>query len=167
MNHQEQILKLNKNKRVYGFSITDFYDDYATDRKDIKHLTRQQYCRIMKKLFREMAREIMHTLVPYNPRIGLGRFGIVKQLRKTKPIDWKLTRQLGKVIYHKNSYTNGNVFKWHWEKKHKCFFANKGLYTFTPVRSLKRELASYIKGLDKDPTKKPFDALTHLPPYEN
>jgi hypothetical protein len=167
MSLQEQTLKLNKDKKHLTYSIGDFYEKYSQDRKDIDHLSRKQYIRIIKRLFKLIALDIIKTTVPFNPKVGLGRFGIVKRSNSRKGINWKLTKKLGKKIYYTNAHTNGNYFRWHWEKGPKCYFNNKKFYSFSVVRSLKKELSNYIMQREKDPTLKPYDALSQLPPYEN
>ena len=167
MKHQEQTLKLNKNKLTLCYSLSDFYDKYAEERSLVRSLDRKQYLSALKQVFALIAQAMIETNRPYNPKVGLGRFGIVKRNPRKRKVDWNLSKIHDKIIYHRNSHSEGCYFRWHWEKSNKCFFRNKTLYSFSPVRSLKKSLYEHIIKLDKDPTKKSYDALRELPPYEN
>ena len=64
------------------------------------------------------------------------------------PIDWKKTREKGKVIYNFNFHTEGYFFGWKWFKT-TARFKNVDLWYFKPTRSTSRLLAHYLKVDDK------------------
>ena len=88
--------------------------------------------------------------------MGFGPFVVNKKKRKTKktapngktfinlPIDWKKTKEKGKVIYNFNYDTDGYFFGWNWMRKQArlklCEF-----WRFKPSRVSSRMLAHYIK----------------------
>jgi hypothetical protein len=89
---------------------------------------------------------------------GIGDFSITKKKRKKTrgvnnefinlPVDWKKTKEKGKIIYNFNYHTEGYFFGWVWFNdtarfKHSEFFA------FKPARTTSRLLAHYIKTYPK------------------
>lgn len=87
---------------------------------------------------------------------GVGDFSILKRKKKkTKissegkeyialPIDWKKTREKGKLIYQFNYHTEGFSFKWCWFKD-LAKFRHSGLWYFRPFRVSSRLINEYIK----------------------
>lgn len=167
MKHQGQDRRLNKNKKVLCYSINDFHPSYKNSRGSVSHLNKADYSRIMKKVFSAIAEYAITERRPYNPKIGLGRFGVVKRKCKTTSIDWKETKEHGKHIFYRNSHTDGHYFRWHWEKTTKCNLRSKKLYSFSVVPKVKELLHNHIMKLENDPFSRPYDTLTNLPPYEN
>ena len=76
-------------------------------------------------------------------RLGTLRIKKIKS-KNRKMVDWKLTKEYGKLIYHLNMHTDGYYYKWFWHKK-KAIFTNKSAYSFSPTRNNKRTLASLLK----------------------
>ena len=87
---------------------------------------------------------------------GIGEFSINKKKRKylkidpngrefiNLPVDWKRTREKGKIIYNFNYHTEGFYFGWMWFKK-TARFRNSDLWYFKPSRVTSRLLSHYIK----------------------
>ena len=87
---------------------------------------------------------------------GFGEFGISK--RKTKrfkqdpsgrnfinlPVDWKKTKEKGKIIYNLNFHTEGYRFYWKWFKS-TAIIQYSGLWYFKANRATSRLLAHYLK----------------------
>lgn len=87
--------------------------------------------------------------------MGFGEFGIKKKKRvKTKktgdkeyvnlPIDWKRSKEKGKVIYNFNFHTEGYFFGWMWFKK-TARFKHSDIWYFKPCRNTSRLLSHYLK----------------------
>ena len=87
---------------------------------------------------------------------GFGEFSINKKKRKkiksppnsTKefvnlPVDWKKTKEKGKIIYNFNFHTEGYFFGWHWFKE-SARIKNLELWYFKPCRNTSRLLSHYI-----------------------
>jgi len=88
---------------------------------------------------------------------GFGEISIMKKKRtkiKTDPktgrefinlpIDWKKTKEKGKVIYQMNYHTEGFFFGWHWFKK-TTRLKHANLWYFKPCRLTSRLINHYIK----------------------
>lgn len=90
---------------------------------------------------------------------GIGAFSINKKKRRrfitvdgrekiNLPIDWKKTKEKGKVIYNMNYHTEGYFFGWMWFKK-TSRLRNIDLWFFKPSRTTSRMLSHYLKTDDK------------------
>jgi hypothetical protein len=88
---------------------------------------------------------------------GIGEFSINKKKRKkikkdpvngrefiNLPIDWKTTKEKGRVIYNFNYHTEGYFFGWKWFKETSRFKLSD-LWYFKPARVTSRLIAHYIK----------------------
>ena len=88
---------------------------------------------------------------------GMGDFSINKKKRKhiktdpktgrqfiNLPVDWKRTREKGKIVYNFNDHTEGFYFGWNWFKK-SARFKNCDLWYFKPTRVTSRLIRHYIK----------------------
>lgn len=85
---------------------------------------------------------------------GLGEFAITKKKRTVVkgngtntyvnlPVDWKKTREKGKIIYNFNFHTEGYFFGWGWFKK-SARLKFRELYYFKASRIASRMLAHYL-----------------------
>ena len=85
---------------------------------------------------------------------GFGEFSINKKKRRKRkglndefvnlPVDWKKTREKGKLIYNFNYHTEGYFFGWYWMKE-TARFKNHQLWYFKPCRTTSRLLSHYLK----------------------
>ena len=64
------------------------------------------------------------------------------------PVDWKRTKEKGKIIYNFNYDTEGYFFGWMWFKE-STRLRNINLWYFKPSRATSRLLSHYIKTDDK------------------
>lgn len=87
---------------------------------------------------------------------GIGEFSVTKKkgkseytnpetgkTRKILPVDWKKTKEKGKVIYHLNYHTGGYRFKWKWFI-YSSRMAKADIFSFKPSRVSSRLLKHYI-----------------------
>jgi hypothetical protein len=89
---------------------------------------------------------------------GLGEFTINKKKRRKMKgpndefinlaVDWKKTKEKGKIIYNFNYHTEGYFFGWVWFKE-STRFKHSDLWYFKPTRVTSRLLAHYIQTNDK------------------
>lgn len=89
---------------------------------------------------------------------GIGDFSITKKKRrKTRgtndefinlPVDWKKTKEKGKIIYNFNFHTEGYFFGWIWFNE-TGRFKTSNLWNFKASRTTSRLLAHYINTYDK------------------
>jgi nucleoid DNA-binding protein len=85
---------------------------------------------------------------------GFGEFSINKKKRRKKkglqdefvnlPVDWKRTKEKGKIIYNFNYHTEGFFFGWMWFKE-SARIKNTKLWYFKPSRTTSRLLSHYLK----------------------
>ena len=85
---------------------------------------------------------------------GFGEFSINKKRRRkikndgdkefvNLPIDWKKTKEKGKIIYNFNYHTEGFYFGWMWFKE-RARFRHFDLWYFKPSRATSRMINHYI-----------------------
>lgn len=85
---------------------------------------------------------------------GFGEFTINKKKRKrvkvvdgrefvNLPVDWKRTRERGKITYNFNYHTEGYFFGWIWFKK-TARFKNSDLWYFKACRVASRLIRHYL-----------------------
>lgn len=110
--------------------------------------------------FTNMFREhILETGERAKLPFGFGEFSINKKKRRKMkgvdgkefinlPVDWKRTREKGKIIYNFNFHTEGYFFGWMWFKS-TVRLKNTDLWYFKPSRTTSRLLAHYVKVNDK------------------
>lgn len=89
---------------------------------------------------------------------GFGEFSINKKKRRKKkglndefinlPVDWKKTKEKGKIIYNFNYHTEGFFFGWMWFKE-SARLKHTELWYFKPSRTTSRLLSHYLKTDDK------------------
>ena len=89
---------------------------------------------------------------------GFGEFSVNKKKRRKKkglndefvnlPVDWKKTKEKGKIIYNFNYHTEGYFFGWMWFKE-TARLRNTELWYFKPCRSTSRLLSHYINTNEK------------------
>jgi len=108
------------------------------------------------EMFKEYILETGHKAkLPY----GFGEFSINKKKRRKMKgingkefvnlaIDWKKTKEKGKVIYNFNYHTEGYFFGWMWFKS-TARDKNTDLWYLKPSRLTSRLLSHYLKTNDK------------------
>ena len=90
---------------------------------------------------------------------GFGEFSINKKKRKkiknnngrefvNLPVDWKKTKEKGKIIYNFNYHTEGYFFGWLWFKE-TARLKYLDLWYFKPSRVTSRLLSHYLKTNEK------------------
>lgn len=61
------------------------------------------------------------------------------------PIDKKKSKEQKKAVYQFNDHTGGFIYRFFWNKKVCKGIADKNMWVFKPIRSLKRKLAQVLK----------------------
>jgi len=110
--------------------------------------------------FNESFREyILETGDKARLPFGIGEFSINKKKRRKMkgvggkefvnlPVDWKKTKEKGKIIYNFNFHTEGFFFGWVWFKETARFKHSK-LWYFKPSRTTSRLLSHYLRANEK------------------
>lgn len=131
------------------------YNTFQKAYPDIK-ITFDEWRNILYMFNEEFQTYILETGEKAKLPGGMGDFSIMKKKRKrikvapdgrefiNLPVDWKKTREKGKIIYNFNYHTEGYYFGWLWFKKN-ARFKNSDLWYFKPSRNTSRLLAHYIK----------------------
>lgn len=146
--------KNKKRERINGaLTLSDIYECYKEHILDTKR--RKTWYDVPFKKFSNFLTEANTILSDkiindaYEHNLG-SRLGVLSIRKKRKvsldtkhlPINWKLTKELGKKVYHLNEHTNGYRFGWMWDKtgvlKYKYF------WKFRPTRKNTRALAKVL-----------------------
>jgi len=131
------------------------YNDFCTTHKDI-NLTFEEWYSII-YMYSELVRDyIIETGRIFKFPKGVGEFTINKRkipkvISKdgkeiiTLPINWKKSKEKGKIIYEMNYHTEGYRFSWMWINRCKSKILIPRLWRFKSYRKNSRLLASYLK----------------------
>jgi len=136
------------------------YNDFCHKHPYIE-LTFDEWKNIMFSFIEHFKQHIIETGEKIKLPYGFGEFSINKKKRKkikvnpengkefiNLPIDWKKTKEKGKVIYNFNYHTEGYYFGWYWFKQTVRFKYAK-LWYFKPSRTTSRIISHYINIDDK------------------
>lgn len=143
-----------RTKIEWRSSSKENYIDFCKKNPSIK-LTFDEWRNIIYSYSDSFKEYILETGEKAKLPFGFGEFSInKKKRRKTKsngekefinlPIDWKRTKEKGKVIYNFNYDTEGYFFGWMWFKT-SARIKHTALWYFKPSRTTSRLLAHYIK----------------------
>ena len=129
------------------------YKDFCKKNPLIK-LTYKEWCNIIYDFNTGFRNYMLETgdkgRLPY----GFGQFAVNKKKRKkvtefdgksfvNLPIDWKKTKEKGKVIYNFNFHTEGYFFGWVWFKE-SARIRNVKLWYFKPSRETSRSITKVL-----------------------
>ena len=133
-------------------SSKENYKKFCKKHLDI-NLTYNEWKNIIYSFSEEFKFHILETGEKARLPFGFGDFSIRKKIRrKTKgkndefinlPVDWKKTKEKGKIMYNFNYHTEGFYFGWLWFKS-SVIFKHSDLWYFKPTRVTSRLLAHYI-----------------------
>ena len=104
------------------------------------YLDKKLYMEIIKLANTKLVEKLIMTgkKVVLPSRLGTLQFKTLKTTKK-KMIDFKLTKEIGKTVYHNNLATNGLAVKLVWGKtKYKANFKNKKTWKFKLTRHQQR-----------------------------
>lgn len=106
------------------------------------------YKRILDKMSQIISEAVLDRSDGFKMPCGLGYIQVGKYQpknynSKSLSIDYKLTREYGKVIYHLNEHSNGYKYRLHWSRV-PMTFADRYKYQLCLVRANKRKLAQLI-----------------------
>ena len=132
--------RIKKNKKSYTFR-----DMYNTMPIDVPYA---QYTRILDEMCRIILEYVLDCSEGFKMPFGLGFIQIGKYRPKTYSdkslsIDYKLSKEYNKKIYHLNEHSDGYKFRLYWSKI-PMVFADRYKYQLNLVRANKRKLAQLI-----------------------
>lgn len=120
---------------------------YAVTRARFGNIDRD-YIRLVKAVFSDYIKEVVNQILDgmsFRIPMRLGTLLVVR-CKKLKRIDWKLTRELGKRVFHKNYDSDGDSMKFKWNKQDGySLFVNMQFFKYIPTRNVKRLLNKKIK----------------------
>lgn len=129
-------------------TLVDLYDRYTyKDSPESKYyVTKDTYLNIIKDFSYLLIKHLVQTGRSFRFPGGLGVLEVKKRKASigVRKVDFQKTKELGKVIYHTNSHSNGYyaLFKWDtW----KTPFVHSTLYCFKATRNATRYLSQQIK----------------------
>lgn len=125
------------------------------DRESPYYLTQKKFTSILKRLSKKIANLLIYEAFEWSLPSYLGRIAILKSKNRVKelasgelevkfPVDYKLTRKLGKVVYNPNEHTDGHVMKIVYKRGY-VKIPYKSIISFVACRTFKRDLAKAIK----------------------
>lgn len=150
----EEKAKLNYQRNSY--TIADFYmsyRDYIT--KDTAYdVPFTKFKEVVLDYFKYLRDQIMLESKEIKLPCRLGTIQIIKHqpkefTGKSLRIDYKSSKEEGKVIYFLNEHSSGWKYRFYWSKKD-CLVKNKIQYQFIATRANKRDLAAIIFSKQKD-----------------
>jgi len=133
------------------------YNDFCKKHPSIS-LTFDEWRNILYSFNDSFRNYILETGEKAKLPYGLGEFTVNKKKRRKMKgpndkfinlaVDWKKTKEKGKIIYNFNYHTEGYFFGWVWFKE-STRFKHSDLWYFKPTRVTSRLLAHYIQTNDK------------------
>jgi nucleoid DNA-binding protein len=135
----------------------DNYNLFCKNYPEIK-ISYDQWRNIIYTFNELFKQHILETGEKIKMPYGFGDFSINKKKRRKRrgvndefinlPVDWKKTKEKGKIIYNFNYHTEGYFFGWLWFKK-TARFKNSNFWNFKPSRVTSRLLSHYLKTDEK------------------
>lgn len=134
--------------------MSDFYKFYKKNAidKGKPYVNYTTYNKLLKEINKTIRHKIIYEAETLNVPYHLGKLYIRKfhttyseTNRKVWRVDYKATKEAGKVIYHGEAY--GYTFKWNkWDAK----LNGKKFYSFKPCRTASRMIADAINNKNLD-----------------
>ncbi len=147
----------SKNRAKNPYTFPDMYEDYIKDIDEDSpyHVTYNEYAGICSDFYKEVMVEVLEKGRRYKLPFRMGDICVTKKRLKLfdkahLPIDWAMSKKLGKWVYHMNDHTNNFKFRFRWSKKMCRNTPNIGLYRLVFTRANKRRLAELIKSGNYD-----------------
>ena len=144
------------NKIQNSYTLKDMYTNYieGVDEDSPYFVPYSEYRAICEHFYKDMMIHILEKAGEFKMPYNLGKIYVDKKKvpvgnKKKLAIDWALTNEHGKIIYHLNEHSRGYKYIFCWEKK-TFKTKNKSFYRFVPSRWNKRRLAQLVKSGDYD-----------------
>jgi len=139
-------------------SSRDNYNNFCKNNPSIK-ISFDEWKNIVYSFNESFKNYILETGERAKLPSGFGEFSINKKKRRKMkgtdgkefinlPVDWKKTKEKGKIIYNFNYHTEGYFFGWTWFKE-TARLKNSDLWYFKPSRITSRILSHYLKTDEK------------------
>ena len=139
-----------------SYTIKDFYKYYLSYAKDGKvyQIDYTTYRKIITDYFMFIRDEILEKSREFKMPCRLGKVFIFKRKPKSWSkeslcVDFKTTKEIGKVVYHTNEHSDGYKYRFYW-KKSDAPLPFKSRYQLIATRHNKRRLAQIVKNREVD-----------------
>lgn len=131
----------------------DNYKDFCKKHPDL-NVSKDEWLKVIYEFNMMIVEHMLETGEKVKLPFGIGEFAINKRKKKKVkmlngkefidlPVDWKKTREKGKIIYNFNFHTEGFSFKWKWFKN-SARFKYSDLFYFKASRVNSRLLTHYL-----------------------
>lgn len=124
---------------------TELFEIYCKNTVQGLQVPKIQHNRIIGRFSKLVVDKILETEEVKLPIIGTLRVKKVKQkfVQNKMKVDWKATKESGKVCYHMNEDREGYFYRFSWRKNK---IKGVSYYSFVPERyNLRRRLAKFLK----------------------
>ena len=150
--------KPKRRKEIQSYTEVDFYSHYLDKIKHNKnskyYLSKVEFANICKDFNQLISEKILREGYIFKLPFYLGRIYIKKVAMPVKKeklhLDYKKTKELNKPIYHMNTHSRDNFYRWQWQKADRLNTHMRKLYKFVPTRKNKRTLAKIILNREFD-----------------
>lgn len=139
-----------------SYVIKDFYESYCNfiGNNTLYQVDYKTFRALLIDYFIHIKDEVLENGKDFKLPCRLGDLSIVKHkpkewTGKSLRIDYKLSKEYGKIIYHLNEHSDGYKYRAHWSKK-LSMLKNKTKYQLILTRYNKRRLAQIIKNNERD-----------------
>ena len=139
-----------------SYTIKDFYKYYHSYAKDGKvyQIDYTTYRKIITDYFLFIRDEVLEKSREFKMPCRLGKVFIFKRKPKSWSkeslcVDFKTTKEIGKVVYHTNEHSDGYKYRFYW-KKSDVPLPFKSRYQLIATRHNKRRLAQIVKNREVD-----------------
>lgn len=142
--------KRGKGKIGPTVGVRDSWKDFNANQVKNSPLTvdYKTYRALIESFNKAMVDKILNESYEFKLPYRLGSLRIRKKKMSFKSknalrVDYKRSRESGKLVYHMNDHRDNFNYRWYWKKK-TAIVKNKTAYSFTPTRANKRELARLL-----------------------
>lgn len=142
--------------KTLSYTIKDFYKSYVNHTSFNKSyfVEYKVFRAIIVDYFKYLRDSILEEGRTCKLPARLGTLGVIKHKPKeyaapSLRVDFKATREYGKIIYHLNEHSRGFKYRFHWSKQN-VITRGSANYKLIMTRANKRRLAKIIKNNERD-----------------
>jgi hypothetical protein len=150
-------VKLSKNAHA-AYTLEDYYLSYKEHigNNRIYHISKRKFYDIVKDYNQYISEQVILKSRDMKLPARLGSISVIKHKPKkfdseSLRVDFKSTKELGKLVLHLNEHSDGYNYRFRWNKSD-IVVPNRSFYEFITTRANKRLLAKVIKEKTHDYT---------------
>jgi hypothetical protein len=145
-----------KNKLQNPYTLPDMYCEYISHFSEDHpyHIPYSEYSEVVSDYLKYVSELVVVKSMTFKLPFRMGAISVYKhkpifQSVNKMSIDWKKTRELGKVVYNFNEHSNGFRYRFRWDRNG-SLDKYLVLYAFKPSRQNARLVASLVKERKND-----------------